>query len=189
MQVLLVETGKNKGKRVKLPDGESLVGRDEKCAVRIGSHEVSREHCLFRATPDRLFVRDLGSSNGTFVNGTAITEETELKPGDLVVVGPMGFRAQGSLPGLTAGPRKPVPAAASKTKAEQGLSDDEIAVWLTEGPPAGSSEDTAVIDVIPATASQPQPPIPTPKQRKAFKTVAEEAEDIIRRHQEARRAT
>ena len=42
--VLIVLTGKHKGKRVKLTDTETLVGRDEEARLRIASHEVSRQH-------------------------------------------------------------------------------------------------------------------------------------------------
>jgi pSer/pThr/pTyr-binding forkhead associated (FHA) protein len=179
MHVLLVETGKNKGKRLKLPEGESIVGRDETAALRIASSEVSRQHCVITAKADGLSIRDLGSSNGTFVNGEAITGETQLKPGDLLMIGPMGFRVQGKLPGLQAGPRKAMPA---KSAPDQGLSDDEIATWLGVGDETPGSGDTAVLAAPPPAT---QTPIPAPR-KKSFKSVAEEAADIIRRHQALR---
>ncbi len=187
MHVLIVETGKHKGKRLKLPDGETVVGRDPDAQVRIASNEVSRRHCLLIAEGERLKVRDLGSSNGTFVNGTPIQEDYELQPGDLLVIGPMGFRfpgpaaAETTTPPLAASPRK-----APREKEKEKLSDDEIALWLADGSSDQiSSGDTAVLPVAEGAARPAaQEPI-VPAKKKVFRTVAEEAADIIRRHREA----
>jgi predicted component of type VI protein secretion system len=187
MHVLIVETGKHKGKRLKLPDGETVIGRDPDAQLRIASNEVSRRHCLLIAEGERLKVRDLGSSNGTFVNGTPIEEEYELQPGDLLVIGPMGFRfpgpasAEAATPPLAASPRK-----SPREKEQEKLSDDEIALWLADGSSDQlSSGDTAVLPVAGGAAHPAaQEPIVPPK-KKVFRSVAEEAADIIRRHREA----
>ena len=52
---------------------------------------MSREHAEFTITADSVIVRDLGSRNGTLVNGKALTAECRLKDQDLVQVGPLTF--------------------------------------------------------------------------------------------------
>lgn len=61
-------------------------GRGETCAVRVRDPGVSREHCRFTVDPPRVRVRDLGSRNGTRVNGVLV-DERELADGDEVRIG------------------------------------------------------------------------------------------------------
>ena len=86
------------------PDGErkdipltkpvTAVGRGDVCGVRIPVRSVSRRHCELAIEGDELIVRDLGSSNGTFVNGERISEDIELDAGDRLTVGPVTFTVQ-----------------------------------------------------------------------------------------------
>jgi pSer/pThr/pTyr-binding forkhead associated (FHA) protein len=52
---------------------------------------VSRQHCLLRITAEGAFLRDLGSRNGTLINGARFVEERRLAHGDQVQVGPLVF--------------------------------------------------------------------------------------------------
>jgi hypothetical protein len=182
MHALIVETGKHKGKRLKLPEGEAVLGRDEEAHVRIASEEVSRTHCLLISSPGKLVVRDLGSRNGTFVNGKPIAGDVVLQPGDLLVVGPMGFRLPAGE--AEAADAKPIPTKKlNKAEKGSGLSDDEIQAWLGLGVGEVKSDaDTAVMEAAPPSAAPIEPIVPQAK--KVFRSVAEEAADIIRRHQE-----
>ena len=58
-----------------------IIGRAENCTIQLptdpGHLDVSRHHCLLEIAPPRLRVRDLGSRNGTFVNGQKIGERPE----------------------------------------------------------------------------------------------------------------
>lgn len=67
-----------------------LIGRREGCDARIAVGSVSREHCELRIEDGKLYIKDLGSSNGTFVNRQRI-QEVQLSPGDLIAVGPAVF--------------------------------------------------------------------------------------------------
>ncbi len=67
-----------------------LIGRDEGCRVRVPLPSVSRKHCEIKVDDGELVVNDLGSSNGTYVNGKRV-KKTELAPGDLLCVGPVVF--------------------------------------------------------------------------------------------------
>ena len=66
------------------------VGRIDSCSLPIDSHRVSREHAVIEQSGERFVVRDLASTNGTFVNGQRI-ETAELNDGDLLVFGDTEF--------------------------------------------------------------------------------------------------
>jgi len=66
------------------------IGRNESCDLHIDSHQVSREHATISAAGRKFKVRDLGSTNGTFVNGQRI-EEAALADGDLLVIADVEF--------------------------------------------------------------------------------------------------
>jgi len=63
------------------------LGRDPEVAIAINDGYLSRRHCMFMCRAGSVFVRDLGSYNGTYVNGTKIHEECELFRGDVLKVG------------------------------------------------------------------------------------------------------
>lgn len=68
----------------------TVIGRDEHARLRIPVPQVSRKHCEVVVKDPKVQVRDLGSSNGTYVNGRKV-READLAPGDLVTVGPVVF--------------------------------------------------------------------------------------------------
>jgi pSer/pThr/pTyr-binding forkhead associated (FHA) protein len=74
------------------PLGQSVIGRGTKATMRIDSVEVSRVHAVLIASPDRVTIEDLKSSNGTVVNGVRITGEHVLAEGDLVSFGTIDLR-------------------------------------------------------------------------------------------------
>jgi len=65
----------------------SLVGRHRDCTVEIDEPFVSSEHAELAIENGRWWVRDLGSTNGTFVNGQDVRVPTGVKPGDIVQFG------------------------------------------------------------------------------------------------------
>ena len=71
----------------------TVVGRREDCDLRIPLGEVSRKHCRIVRDGDSLKLEDLGSSNGTFLNGSRV-QEALLSPGDTIQVGPVVFVLQ-----------------------------------------------------------------------------------------------
>lgn len=71
----------------------TVIGRREDCDLRIPLTEVSRKHCRLVIGGDNVRIEDLGSSNGTLVNGQRIQEST-LNPGDYLQVGPVVFAVQ-----------------------------------------------------------------------------------------------
>ncbi|MCO6454490.1 MAG: FHA domain-containing protein [Pirellulaceae bacterium] len=71
-----------------------LVGRDDSCDLTCRSPAVSRRHCLVERRGDRVTVRDLGSRNGTFLNGMRIQGECRVQSGDCLRVGRLEFHFQ-----------------------------------------------------------------------------------------------
>jgi len=71
----------------------TVVGRREDCDLRIPLGEVSRKHCRLVRDGDSLRLEDLGSSNGTYLNGQRVQEAT-LTAGDSVQIGPVVFVLQ-----------------------------------------------------------------------------------------------
>ncbi len=70
-----------------LAGGAHIAGRDEGCALAIDGTTVSRQHARFTVTDDAAILEDLGSTNGTFVNGNRISGPTRLADGDEVSLG------------------------------------------------------------------------------------------------------
>lgn len=76
------------GKReVRLDAGETLIGRDEGCHIVVNGNLVSRQHARITLEGLELNIEDLGSANGTFVNGARVHGQTPLWPGDILFVG------------------------------------------------------------------------------------------------------
>ncbi len=71
----------------------ATIGRSKDVSLKLGTTAVSRQHCEIAENGGALIVRDLGSTNGTFVNKGKVETPTELGNGDLLRVGPVTFRA------------------------------------------------------------------------------------------------
>jgi FHA domain/Domain of unknown function (DUF1707) len=80
--------------RLKLPRlrGDLVLGRDPGCDCVLSDETVSRRHARIRRRGDAWLLEDLGSMNGTRVNGWRVTEPVELRPGDRVSFGAARFR-------------------------------------------------------------------------------------------------
>lgn len=91
--VLQVVQGRPTGKTLRFAQGQYFLGRGPECHVRFNTDWVSRQHCLLRVTPRQAFLRDLGSLNGTLVNGQLLAGEQEIGDGDQIQIGPVLLRA------------------------------------------------------------------------------------------------
>jgi pSer/pThr/pTyr-binding forkhead associated (FHA) protein len=68
----------------------AVIGRQTDCQIRIPSSGISRHHCELIVTGDKVTLRDMGSSNGTFVNRQKV-QQAELAAGDLIAMGDLVF--------------------------------------------------------------------------------------------------
>ena len=91
---LVVIRGRSSANSVKLQDGVTTAGRQDECQLRIKSSQVSRKHCQLFEKHGMLLVKDLGSSNWTFVNGKKIEGQRVMEPGDELGIGPIVFRIE-----------------------------------------------------------------------------------------------
>lgn len=76
-----------------LPSAVSVLGRRQECDLCIPLSVVSRRHCELNMDQGQLKIRDLGSKNGTIVNGQRI-EEARLNPGDKIKIGSLTLLVQ-----------------------------------------------------------------------------------------------
>ncbi len=76
------------------PGTKMIIGRQPDADIRIPLNEISRHHCELNLNGSKATIKDLGSSNGTYVNEKRIEGETALKAGDRITVGPVLFVVQ-----------------------------------------------------------------------------------------------
>ena len=179
---LKVVGGKQNNQVVSLPQGKFLIGREQDCHLRPNSELVSRHHCVFTADEFGLRVRDLGSTNGTFVNGERIEKQVVLKQGDKVAVGALNFEVQlqevavavaageVAAAGAADAPPAPAPAPAPEPVADPAMEATEAGtetVFDMQIPQeATSTEDTVQVTaggdttMLPAQPQPPQQPMP-----------------------------
>ena len=84
---LIVVEGDNAGARAELDDAPLLIGRGSDAAIRLDDDYVSTRHARVAAHGDEWVVEDLGSTNGTYVGATRITQPTTLTRGSQVRIG------------------------------------------------------------------------------------------------------
>ncbi len=80
----------NPRQRIHLVKESTLVGRNPACDITLDHGSISRQHCLMQITDRGLHVKDLGTTNGTKVNGASITE-SYVNPGDQLTMGHLVF--------------------------------------------------------------------------------------------------
>lgn len=74
-----------------LPTGQTVIGRGADCDIRLMSSSVSRKHGMLELSGNDLVFSDLGSSNGSFVNGTAVKTPITVRNGDELLLGELTF--------------------------------------------------------------------------------------------------
>lgn len=188
MFALMILTGNYRGKSITLPDRDILIGREKDCFIRLFSSEISRRHCVLRIKNKELFIEDLHSSNGTLLNGEPIEDETPLKSGDRIKVGPAEFQVCKLRNVHDSG----------ETRARE----DEIADWLqdkksNEVPDLGTTVVAPGEGMGAPTSSKSTIELPVttekPKDRhlridRAYRNLHEEALAVIQRHLNAQQS-
>jgi pSer/pThr/pTyr-binding forkhead associated (FHA) protein len=157
MQVVLV-TFKPSGKQINIPmtSATLTIGRGDECAVRVPAASVSRTHCELSVDGERVRVQDMGSSNGTYVNGDRV-KEVFLGPGDMLTVGRVNFRLQIDGEPAEIEPFQPIGADEEDAAANASaplVSDDEASEPTPPELPTESEDDEDFLAVFEPAASE-----------------------------------
>jgi pSer/pThr/pTyr-binding forkhead associated (FHA) protein len=116
-----------------------VVGRKEDCDVRLEHKSVSKMHCVIVKSDNLLLLRDLGSTNGTRVNGTRVRRAV-LLPNDQISIAHFKFR-------VSLGPDEP-PSPVQPHEHTQALNQVELAAILQKGR-LGTGTERASPDDLP----------------------------------------
>jgi predicted component of type VI protein secretion system len=166
---LKVLEGRQQGKTIPLNVRQFLIGREQDCHLRPNSDLVSRHHCVFTVDDFTVRLRDLGSTNGTFVNGERIQGQVVLKPGDQVSVGKLSFEIVvhkeapvaahvATSPGATrSGSSAATPAPLPGVESSETSLNVTDTVEIPVAPPV---DDTAIIDTFRSAEGAPGQPVP-----------------------------
>jgi pSer/pThr/pTyr-binding forkhead associated (FHA) protein len=168
---LVVVRGKPEGKVIPLVGATFKIGRGETCHLRPNSEQVSREHAEFAITGNVVSVKDLGSRNGTLVNGKALTTDScQLKDRDLVQVGPLTFAVSILQDADSSKSKSPSQPSSGGKPSLDDISTDDIDSWLVgpntpsaaDLPTAVYGGDTITINAFKATGATPPKPATPP---------------------------
>src|SRR3954453_23245649 len=106
--LLVLTPGKQEGKTIEVKLPQFLVGRDPQCHLRPASALISKRHCALIQRDGKAFVRDFGSTNGTYVNEERVEGERELHNDAQLKIGPIQLTV--CLEVSAAPPKTPKPA-------------------------------------------------------------------------------
>src|SRR5690348_9531060 len=108
---LTIKSGPGAGRTVNVEGTEFTIGREAGVDLVLSDGKASRRHAALRVLPDgRATLYDLGSSNGTFVNGQRI-QSTLLQGGEQIQIGDTVLVADGMAAGAAPAPAQPAAAA------------------------------------------------------------------------------
>lgn len=153
---VIIDGAKKAKVALRLP---TVIGRSADAALKVPGHQVSRNHCEVYEYEGELCVRDLGSTNGTLVNGQPIDDPTLLTPDDRLTVGPVTMQvalitrktkpkpAPAPAP-KKAAPPKPAPEPEPAVSDEFPMFDDEDG-----GPIFEDVEESSAVSVVEYTDS------------------------------------
>ncbi|MBK7072587.1 MAG: SpoIIE family protein phosphatase [Myxococcales bacterium] len=94
MTALVFIAGPNTGRRYALSDGEYVIGRRSDCQIFVPDMRVSRQHARLRPNAGKWEVEDLGSNNGTWVNGARIAGAQPIRHGDEIAIASNRIRVE-----------------------------------------------------------------------------------------------
>src|SRR5260370_13254411 len=118
LSLVVMTPGKQEGKTLEVKLTQFVIGRDPQCHLRPASPMISKRHCAVLQRDGKAFLRDFGSTNGTFVNDKQVTGEVELNNDDRLKVGPLLFTVKMD---ASAPINRPTPAPATRAADKSAL--------------------------------------------------------------------
>jgi pSer/pThr/pTyr-binding forkhead associated (FHA) protein len=141
LSLVVMTAGKTTGQTIPVTLAQFIIGRDPQCNLRPASPVISKRHCALITKGGKVVLRDLESTNGTFINDKPLKGECVINNGDVMKVGPLAFKVviETSTP-----VNKPTPPPA-KLAAPGASEDDDVANMLLslQDDTGTSSESTA----------------------------------------------
>jgi len=189
----LIVTGGRRDRELQLV-GKIVVGRDPMCDLSETDTLLSRRHAEFTIAGDSVVVRDLGSRNGIYVNGSRIAEGT-LQSGDVVRIGHLQLQfVEDSSPLLAApeltddatglvfpGPRAAAPASGAPSDALDLTAVVPPPTPMAASPrPSRSADDADATSYVPAPGARKAPSASSVRPRAAAAPGARDAEDATK---------
>lgn len=147
-------TGELTGQEISI-DRDMLVGRHQTADILLQQSEISRKHAAFLLKEHALWLQDLGSSNGTYVNDVQIAAETLLKQGDIVQFASLKFSVFEPAKALEDVVESVEAVTLGAAVVETPISQPSEAVAASETAQAEVSADAPVVEPeLPKTAAQ-----------------------------------
>ena len=143
---LTVIKGFNKGEVFPLDAEEVVIGRGEETDIVLNIAEVSRTHAMLNKAEEGYMIKDLGSTNGTFVDKKKVGNKYLLKPGDTIMLGDAIYMTY-----------------SADTDPEETL--------VAPRPDDFADEDVTAVTTIPAPVEVTPVPPPLPKKRKSAEEI------------------
>jgi ABC transport system ATP-binding/permease protein len=162
MARLRVVSGPAAGRTVDI-DEEVVIGRED-TDLAIDDDELSRRHAVVRRFANRLQVEDLGSTNGTFVDGNRIAEPTLLGGGAEIKIGATVLVVEGVLPVGSSEPGRELGDARNVTRVSPAVGAN-TAVGSPQAAAGGATAPPSSAPITQAQPTQPIAPFHPPQQR------------------------
>jgi len=162
--ILKVLKGSKAGAKIAVKKDEFLIGRSPNCNLCVGSTSISRKHCLIKRSGSEVTIQDLGSRNGTLINGKKISEETALSSGDEITIGTLHFMV--TISHGISNQKKPqvksvagaVQRSADSSSGSTIIKEEDITKWLLETEsPSETISETQTIRMDDTKAGQAAP--------------------------------
>ena len=141
-QLVVIAPDSYRGHRIELTREYMTVGREPTCDVRLDDPHVSRTHAALERRGDSVYLQDLGSSGGTFVNGNLATR-TELRQGDIVAFATVRARFEATPPATDR--TRAMPAYAGQVPADLAQAVPPGAALPPSAPPQGAPPQSAPV--------------------------------------------
>jgi pSer/pThr/pTyr-binding forkhead associated (FHA) protein len=147
---LKILKGAKSGGKIAIKKEKFLIGRSKKCSLCVGTESISRQHCVITRCQSRVTIADLGSRNGTIVNGERIDKPVHLKSGDELAIGPLRFLVtiSNGFSNLKRDKVKSIAEAAQRTANTHStdVQEDDITSWLSGIGTSGSTGSPSITD-------------------------------------------
>ncbi len=132
---LVVRQGPQAGMSFPLSGNQVVIGREEGMGVVLQDPESSRRHARINWQGGQFAIEDMGSTNGTFVNGVQITTPKMLNPGDSIGIGQTAlvFQISGAQMGIAATPQQAAPVYTSPSEAHPSEKVGKTTQYLLYG--------------------------------------------------------